>query len=313
MNYEHEQAPNSNNPSPANSNHSAWLAAAAAGAVLAICGTVYEGSQTETLRRQVAASQQDNDALRAKLVQSDSEVQNGLSSLRQDLAQTRQEATTSVAKAGQSATRHADLLAQKQKEQAHQLSEELGKVKETTDQATAKLDGISSDVGSVKTEVGSVKTDVSSVRTEVDAAKSNIEATKTDLQRMRGDLGLMSGLVATNGKEIQMLRDLGDRNIYEFTLSRTAGAQKVGDIKVELRKVDVKKNRYTVDVLADDKRVEKKDKSTNEPVQFYTSSARQPYELVVNQVKKDQIAGYLATPKVTVSRFTPEATDGLAQ
>jgi hypothetical protein len=57
-----------------------------------------------------------------------------------------------------------------------------------------------------------------------------------------------------------------------------------------------------VEVWADDKKTEKKDKGINEPVQFYTSKARIPYEIVINQVKKDQIVGYLATPKVTVAR-----------
>ena len=63
-------------------------------------------------------------------------------------------------------------------------------------------------------------------------------------------------------------------------------------------------HRFTIELLADDKRVEKKDKNLNEPVQFYVSKARQPYEIVVNEVKKDQIVGYLATPKVQTSRAT---------
>jgi len=271
-----------------------WLAVGTI-AALGIGGGIYESSQTQALQRQVIASQQDSDALRAKLVASDSELQNALSTIRQDVADTREGATSSVAKVQQAATRRADLLAKTQKEKAEQLSAELGQVKETTEQANAKLDGIS-------TDVGSVKTDVVSVRNDVDEAKSNIETTKTDLQHVRGDLGLMSGLVATNGKEIQQLRDLGDRNIYEFTLSKSGGLQKIGDIQVALRKVDVKRNRYTLDVLADDKRVEKRDKGANEPVQFYTARARQPYELVVNQVKNNQVMGYLATPKVTVAR-----------
>jgi archaellum component FlaC len=290
---------------------SAWLGFLSAGVLFAICSTVYQGSQTQTLSRRVAASQQDNDALRAKLVQSDAELQNALSTLRQDLADTKQGATSGLVKAQQAATRHADLLAKSQIEQARQLSEELGKVKETTDQATAKLDGISTDVGSVKTEVGSVKTEVGSVRSDVENARSNIEVAKTELQRMRGDLGLMSGLVATNGREIQTLRDLGDRNIFEFTLSKSGGLQRVGDIQVALRKVDVKRSRFTVDVIADDQRVEKKDRGANEPVQFYTSRARQPYELVINQVKNNQVVGYLATPKVIVStsRVVPTETE----
>ena len=69
-----------------------------------------------------------------------------------------------------------------------------------------------------------------------------------------------------------------------------------------LKKTDQKKNRYTIEVTVDDKVVEKKDKTVNEPVQFLTSKARQPYELVVNEVKKDVIVGYLATPKVMEPR-----------
>lgn len=292
-----DQVPSHNNfpPSPPSRSGSVWLAVIGAAALLAICGNVYQWSQTESLRRQVAAFQKDSDQLRAKLLGSDTELQGALGSLRQDLATIRQESDASLAKAQDAATRHADMLAQKQRAMAKQLSDELGRVKENT---TAKLNGISTDVGSVKSEVGSVRSDV-------DTAKSNIDAANSELQRMRGDMGVMSGLVATNGKQIQVLREMGDRNIYEFTLSKSAGPQKVGDIKVALRKTDVKRGRYTVDLMADDKRVEKKDKDTNEPVQFYTSSARQPYELVVNTVNKDQVKGYLATPKVTVSRITP--------
>jgi hypothetical protein len=76
----------------------------------------------------------------------------------------------------------------------------------------------------------------------------------------------------------------------------------VGDVTLLLKKTDPKKNKYTVEVMADDKVTEKKDKNINEPVQFYTSKARQPYELVVNSVGKDLIVGYLATPKVEAAR-----------
>ena len=108
---------------------------------------IYQGSQTQTLHRQMAASQRDSDALRAKLVQSEAELQNALSSLRQDLADTKQGATSSLAKAQQAATQRRRLAGAKvRKKQARQLSEELASLKsETTDQATAKLDGISTE------------------------------------------------------------------------------------------------------------------------------------------------------------------------
>jgi hypothetical protein len=88
----------------------------------------------------------------------------------------------------------------------------------------------------------------------------------------------------------------------EFKLGKTKGPQKVGDIAVLLKKADPKNNRYTISVIADDKTIEKKDKTVNEPVQFMLSKASQPYELVVNDVKKDLISGYLAAPKVQQTR-----------
>jgi chromosome segregation ATPase len=266
--------------------------------------SIYLGTQTQDLRRQFAAAQQDNTTLRAKLSDTSTQLQGALDSLRQDLSQAEHDANTGLAKAQSAATRHADIvasqLAKKTAEEAEQLSAELGKVKESAQDAAGKLDGITTDVGSVKTDVGAVKTDIAS-------AKSAIEDTRSDLQRVRGDLGITSGLVATNGKQIQELRDLGDRNIYEFTLAKTGKMQKVGDVELMLRKADAGHNRYNLDIMADDKRVEKKDRSVNEPVQFYTSKAHQPYELVVNQVDKNEVKGYLATPKVTIARNSTPA------
>ena len=276
---------------------SPWTAVlAAAFLAIGVLAFVYQNAQTDDLRRQVMAFQQDNAALRASLSQSGAELQSALEAVRADLASARQDTSSAVAKAQASVRKHTDLLAgriqQQQMEQGAQLAAQLNQVKESTNETATKLDG---KLDGISTEVGTVKSDVAS-------AKSNIEATEGELQRAKGDLGVMSGLIATNSKEIQYLRDLGDRNIYQFTIDRVSGMQKVGDIQVMLRKADTKRNRYTVDVRADDKLVEKRDKSINEPVQFYTARAHQPYEFVVNEVRKDKVIGYLATPKVTVSR-----------
>lgn len=210
-------------------------------------------------------------------------------SLKDELARAQRAASSAAGEAKIAASRHADEVAAKLKEeqekQAKVVKEEINKVAETASTANTKI-------GEVSNEVSTVKSDVAST-------KSELEKTIADLRRTTGDLGVQSGLIATNSKELQALRALGERNYLEFTLSKSKQAQKVGDIALVLKKVDPKKNKYTIDVLADDKSpVEKKDKGVNEPVQFYTSKAKQPYELVVNSVKKDQIAGYLSTPKV---------------
>ena len=128
------------------------------------------------------------------------------------------------------------------------------------------------------------------------------EFLQTELKSVRGDLGLQSGLIATNAKELSALRATGDRNYFDFNLVKSKQMQKVGDITMRVTKVDTKKNKYTVELIADDKKVEKKDKNINEPLQFYVARARTPYEIVVNELHKNQIVGYLATPKVQVAR-----------
>jgi HAMP domain-containing protein len=145
--------------------------------------------------------------------------------------------------------------------------------------------------GAVSTEVGSVKSDVS-------ATKDELQKTINELKSVKGDLGVQSGLVATNGSELAALKRLGERNYFEFDIKKTKEAQRVGGaVSLKLKGTDLKRNRYTVEVMADDKVTEKKDRSLNEPVQFYVAKARIPYEIVVNQVAKDRIVGYLATPK----------------
>ena len=137
---------------------------------------------------------------------------------------------------------------------------------------------------------------------KLDQVHGDLEKTGTDLKRVMGDLGVMSGEVATNSKQLSALRDLGERNYYEFDLSKTKEPQKVGDIRLLLKNADPKHNRFTVAVYADDKIVEKKDRMINEPVQLYVAGSRQPYEIVVNQVKKNEVIGYLATPKLRTPR-----------
>jgi len=287
--------PTNNNEQPVRKTTTAWPAVLGAG-ILALGGTaVYQGMQTHELRQELTVARQDSTTLRGQLSASSADFADEIKALKSNMAQELDLTKSNVDKFRTTAFRHADTLAKKQAEQAQQLAAQLGEVKESGAQIATKVDGIS-------TAVGTTQTDLNNAKTELAGAKTEITDTKNDLQRVRGDLGMMSGLVATNSKDIQFLRELGDRNIYEFNIAKSSGMQKIGDIQMAVRKTDTKRNRFTVDVLADDKLVQKKDKTTNEPVQFYTSKARQVYEVVVNRVDKDRITGYLATPKVTLSR-----------
>jgi chromosome segregation ATPase len=279
---------------PANSGMKTALAA---GAILAlIVANVYLFLQLDQVRTEMV---QNREAILTELTNlketssvSSASARRNLDTLKEELTAARQHANTVAGQAKTEALTRAEQLARRlaeeQQQQRQQLSSEIGEVKQAATTANTRL--------------GEVSGDVTSVRSEIASTKSELEKTIGDLKKVTGDLGVQSGYIATNGKEIAALRRLGERNIIEFNLGKTKQPQRVGDISIMLKRADPKRNRYTIEVLADDKKTEKKDKNVNEPLQFYTLKARQPYELVVNEVKKDQIVGYLSTPKEQVAR-----------
>ncbi|MEZ5401753.1 MAG: hypothetical protein R2729_18915 [Bryobacteraceae bacterium] len=225
--------------------------------------------------------------------------QRSIEELNQQLAQANAQSQKAAAAATQQARLNADRVAKKAEELVNTLAQENKLAQARVDDA---LTAVREAHDATNTKVGEVETQVGTVRTEVDRAKAELEATIADLRSVRGDLGVQSGLIATNAKELAALRDLGERNYHEFAITKKSGRVKVGSIAMQLKKADTKRNKFNLEVVADDKRVEKKDKTINEPVQFYVSGARQPYEIVVNEVTKDKIVGYLAVPKVMSAR-----------
>jgi hypothetical protein len=140
--------------------------------------------------------------------------------------------------------------------------------------------------------------DVNKLGTDVNGVKSDLESTKNSLNMTRGEFGT---LIAKNHDEVEELRRLGERDYYEFTINKKDQRQKVGDLMIELRGVNPKKNVYTIAMYVDDSRYEKKNRSVNEPIYFFTRGTRAPMELTVNQVGKDKIVGYLSVPKSATS------------
>ncbi len=152
--------------------------------------------------------------------------------------------------------------------------------------------------------LGSLSSDVEGVKSELSSTNDQLNSTKTDLQGMVGDLGVQSGLIARNHTEIEELRALGERDYYEFDLGKSKQPQRVGNIAISLKKADAKRQRFTINLISDDRTIEKKDKTLNEPVQFYQTGFHQASEIVVNQIKKDRIAGYVSVPKKREGRST---------
>jgi hypothetical protein len=171
-------------------------------------------------------------------------------------------------------------IRQSQKDSDDKLTAQIGQVKQDTD-----------------TKIGLVSTDLTGAKGDITATKLDLEAAKAKLTSTVGDLGVQSGLIARNQEEVDQLKRSGERNIFEMHLVRSKTPTRVGPIQITLTKTDPKKFKYTLLVVADDKTIEKKDKNADEPVQFYIKGATHPYEIVVFEVTKDKVNGYLSTPK----------------
>ena len=151
--------------------------------------------------------------------------------------------------------------------------------------------------GQVSGEVAGVKTDVGGVKTDVASTKADLETTKAKLQSAVGDLGVQSGLIANTRGDLEVLKHKGDRNYYEFTLLKGAKPQPVATVSLQLKKVDSKHGKYTLNVTSDDKTIEKKDRNVAEPIQFYSGREHLLFEVVVWTADKNKATGYLSTPK----------------
>ena len=178
--------------------------------------------------------------------------------------------------------------------------------KATTVAVDKKLNGLESSVNSQLATKANTD-DVNKLNGDVNGVKTDLDATKNSIQMARSEMGT---LIARNHDEIDQLRRMGQRDYFEFTVTRKSGAEKVGSIQVELKETNTKKNQYTINVLADDKSFEKKNRSVNEPIFFYTGGSHAALELVVNKVSKSAASGYLSVPKAAGATSASASTSG---
>ncbi len=176
-----------------------------------------------------------------------------------------------------------------QAQQAQQRAE-AKRLEDAENQQKQAISAVNGDIAGVKTDVGGVKTDVA-------ATKADLEATKAKLQTAVGDLTGQSELIATTRSDLELLKHKGDRNYYEFTLVRGAKPQPISTVSLQLKRTDPKHGRFTMNVTADDKTIEKQNRNIAEPIQFYSGRDHLLFELVVWTVDKKKATGYLSTPK----------------
>ena len=189
-------------------------------------------------------------------------------------------------------------LSDRAEELQRQQRAAVQKLSEEQKQQSGQINQVNQNVANVKTDVGGVKTDVASTKAE-------LAATEARLQSTIGDLGVQSGLIAHTRDDLEVLKHKGDRNYYEFSLVKGAQPQAVSTVMLQLKKTDAKKGKFTLNVTADDKTIEKKDRNISEPMQFYTGRDHMLYELVIWTVDKNKATGYLSTPKGAPVPVTP--------
>jgi chromosome segregation ATPase len=250
-----------------------------------------EHLRTDTKSEQTKLTADVNASIERMRIDSNEEVKNSRRSVEE-----LQSRLLAQRRAAEAAVGQAKVDAQKR------VADLQSKVTESQAAQAAAINQVKASADTANTQIASVSTDVGNVKTDVQNTKSQLEATIANLKRATGELDSHASLIATNGTELKALRELGERNYTEFTLNKKKEFSRVGDVSLQLKKADPKHNRFTIAITSDDITVEKKDRNVNEPIQFLTKKAHQPYEIVVNSVRKDVIAGYLSTPKVTIGR-----------
>jgi chromosome segregation ATPase len=256
----------------------ALLAAIAVAVLLGLGGVIWGfalNSKLATQQQALANASAQNTKLAAAQQETNARLNVALDELKTSLGLTEKEQDTRVA------------AMQAREVRGEQTAARLA----TAQQQTAgQVAAVSSAVTDVQTDVGGVKTDAAKTR-------SDLADTNTQLTSMKGDLNGHSSLIARNSDELEILKHKGDRNYYEFTLVKGQKKQ-VGTVSLVLRSANSKKSRFTLAVYSDDKQYEKKDKSLNEPLQFYSGKEPMLFEIVVNNVSaKNTVTGYLSSPK----------------
>ena len=237
------------------------------------CGVL--GSRLTTQQAELVDAKQANSKLAADLRETDARLRVTTDELGKSLGLTQKQLDT----------RAQEILRRESANEAQ--AQELASAQKQTEQRVA---AVSSDVSNVKTDVGGVRTDLGKTQNDLATAVSQ-------LQSMKGDLSSTNSVIARNHDELVLLEHKGDRAYYEFTIVK--GQRKpVGTVSLELKKTDNKKNKFTLNIVADDKNYEKKDRNVNEPLQFYAGKEPALYEIVVNSISdKNTIKGYLSAPK----------------
>jgi hypothetical protein len=148
----------------------------------------------------------------------------------------------------------------------------------------------------------------------VDAQGKAIDQTRSDLASTQGDLTNtrteLTGSIARTHGELVLLQKTGERNYYEFDIGKSKEFKRMGPISVSLRKANTKQQYADMMLMVDDRHLSQKHVNLYQPAMFYQPDTQQPIEVVINEISKDHIHGYVSAPKYRHSELTAMSNAG---
>ncbi len=171
--------------------------------------------------------------------------------------------------------------------------------------ADSRLKQIQQNIATQQKQLEATRQDLAAAKQDLDSTRRDLAAARSDFdkanQEVNGRLDStrdeLSGSIARNHDELVALQKRGERNYYEFTIARNKQFQRVGPMSVSLRKTNFKHKYFDLTLMVDDQQIEKKHVNLYEPVMIRLSDRPQPVELVVNEIRDNQIKGYVSEPK----------------
>jgi len=152
-------------------------------------------------------------------------------------------------------------------------------------------------------EVRQLQSQLATQQQQLNDLQGQVAKTRTDLE---GDLSStrdqLNGSIAKNHDELVALEKRGQRNYFEFDLTKSKEFQRSGPLMLSLRHADTKHDSYDLAMIVDDNKISKKHVSLYEPIWLHADDDVQPMQVVVNEISKNHVHGYVSAPKFSETR-----------
>jgi chromosome segregation ATPase len=133
---------------------------------------------------------------------------------------------------------------------------------------------------------------------QLNQTEANLAKTRSDLEgSLNSTYRELTGSIAKTHEELVAFEKRGERNYFEFDLSKAKEFQRSGPVMLSLRKADPKHQTFDLAIIASDKELTKKRVNLYEPIWIYDTGGSQPVQVIINQINTNLVHGYVTAPK----------------